>query len=135
MNQNQSIVHIDGLKKHFPVMHGIVFERQVGAVRAVDGLTFEIHRGETLGLVGESGCGKTTAGRTILGLYPLTEGSVKIDGHDINNKDSENILAIRRKAQMIFQDPFASLNPRWTVNAMLTPLNHGDHSTTPRKSS
>jgi oligopeptide transport system ATP-binding protein len=120
MNQNQSIVHIDGLKKHFPVMHGIVFERQVGAVRAVDGLTFEIHRGETLGLVGESGCGKTTAGRTILGLYPLTEGSVKIDGHDINNKDSENILAIRRKAQMIFQDPFASLNPRWTVNAIVS---------------
>ena len=113
------LVQVQNLKKHFPVTRGIVFERQVGAVRAVDGISFHIERGETLGLVGESGCGKTTAGRTLLGLYPATEGSITIDGHDLRRANAHELLAIRRKAQMIFQDPYASLNPRWTVNAIV----------------
>jgi oligopeptide transport system ATP-binding protein len=114
------LVEVINLTKHFPVMRGLVFERQIGAVRAVDGLNFTIARGETLGLVGESGCGKTTAGRTLLGLYPATNGQVKIDGHDVRQAKGGELLSIRRKAQMIFQDPYASLNPRWTVNAIVS---------------
>jgi oligopeptide transport system ATP-binding protein len=109
-----------GLKKHFPIQRGILIQRQVGAVQAVDGVSFFIDRGETLGLVGESGCGKTTVGRTMLGLYPATDGQVTIDGHDVVNAKGKEWQPIRRKAQMIFQDPFASLNPRWTVNAIVS---------------
>ncbi len=97
-----------------------MLQRKTGDVRAVDGISFEISERETLGLVGESGCGKTTAGRTMLGLYPATSGSVLIDGIDVCKADNRQMLVIRRKAQMIFQDPFASLNPRWTVNAIVS---------------
>ncbi len=120
MNDTQPLVSVENLVKHFPVMRGIIIQRKIGAVRAVDGITFAIKRGETLGLVGESGCGKTTAGRTLLGLYPATDGIVKIDGQDVCSAKGKDMLAIRRKAQMIFQDPYASLNPRWTVNSIVS---------------
>jgi ABC-type oligopeptide transport system ATPase subunit len=120
MNAAQPLVSVKDLVKHFPVMRGIVIQRKVGAVRAVDGISFTIERGETLGLVGESGCGKTTAGRTLLGLYPATGGIIKIDERDVCSAKGKEMLAIRRKAQMIFQDPFASLNPRWTVNSIVS---------------
>jgi oligopeptide transport system ATP-binding protein len=115
MSEAQTLVKVENLKKHFPITRGILIQHTVGAVQAVDGISFDIAGGETLGLVGESGCGKTTAGRTMLGLYPATEGTVTIDGHNVQTAKGRELMAIRRKAQIIFQDPYASLNPRWTV--------------------
>jgi oligopeptide transport system ATP-binding protein len=120
MNESQPLVSVQNLVKHFPVTRGILIQRQVGAVRAVDGITFDIHQGDTLGLVGESGCGKTTAGRTILGLYSPTSGKVRIENHEVQAVKGDQPLTLRRKAQIIFQDPFASLNPRWTVNSIIS---------------
>jgi len=120
MTASQPLVQVENLVKHFPVLRGILIQHRVGAVRAVDGISFTISRGETLGLVGESGCGKTTAGRTLLGLYPATAGLVTIDGHDVRTARGREMLAIRRTAQMIFQDPYASLNPRWTVHSIVS---------------
>ncbi len=116
---DEILVRVENLKKHFPIRRGILFQRQVGAVQAVDGVSFDICRGETMGLVGESGCGKSTTGRTMLRLYPPTDGSVRFDGQNIFQAKGRDLLAIRRQAQMIFQDPYASLNPRWTVNAII----------------
>lgn len=118
-NGRAPLVRVRDLKKHFPIRKGILFQRTTNTVKAVDGISFDIQRGETLGLVGESGCGKSTAGRTVLGLYPATNGDITIDGLDVREPSKAEALAIRRKAQMIFQDPFASLNPRWTVNAIV----------------
>jgi oligopeptide transport system ATP-binding protein len=120
MNGAQHLVSVENLTKHFPVMRGIIIQRKVGAVRAVDGISFTIDPGETLGLVGESGCGKTTAGRTLLGLYPATAGGVVIDGHNVRSAKGREMLLVRRIAQMIFQDPYASLNPRWTVHSIVS---------------
>ena len=120
MSDPNTLVEVRDLKKHFPVTRGIVFQSRTGVVRAVDGISFSIQRGETLGMVGESGCGKTTAGRTMLGLYPATAGKVTIDGDDILHARGRDLLMIRRKAQIIFQDPYASLNPRWTVNSIVS---------------
>jgi len=119
MSEAESLVRVDRLVKHFPINRGIVVQRQVGAVQAVDDISFAIARGETLGLVGESGCGKTTAGRVILGLYPATAGTIAIDKHNVRTAKGQELMSIRRKAQMIFQDPYASLNPRWTVSAIV----------------
>jgi oligopeptide transport system ATP-binding protein len=116
---DEILVRVENLKKHFPILQGILFQRQVGAVQAVDDVSFDIFRGETMGLVGESGCGKSTTGRTMLRLYPPTGGSVRFNGQNIFQSKGRDLLAIRRQAQMIFQDPYASLNPRWTVNAIV----------------
>ena len=117
-NNNNVLVRVDNLVKHFPIMRGI-FQRQVGAVRAVDGISFEVKRGETLGLVGESGCGKSTTGRAVLQLYRPTSGSVLYDGVDLTKVKGEELRKMRRKMQMIFQDPYASLNPRMTVGEII----------------
>lgn len=116
----QPLVVVKNLKKYFSVTQGLVLQRVVGQVRAVDDISFSIEPRQTLGLVGESGCGKTTAGRTLLGLYPPTAGEIQIDGHNVRTSRGAEMMSIRRKAQMIFQDPFASLNPRWTVNAIIS---------------
>jgi oligopeptide transport system ATP-binding protein len=115
----QPLVEVIQLKKHFPIRQGLIFEREIGSVKAVDGISFTIQRGETLGLVGESGCGKTTAGRTILGLYPMTSGKVTVTGISLVEATKEQMKSFRQKAQIIFQDPYASLNPRWTVSAII----------------
>lgn len=117
---NEPLVRVENLTKHFPIRSGVIIDRVVGAVRAVDGISFDIQRGETLGMVGESGCGKTTAGRTLLGLYPATSGRTLIDNLSVHESKGADLMGIRRKAQMIFQDPYASLNPRWTVNAVIS---------------
>jgi len=114
INNNETLLLVDDLKMHFPIYRG-VFQRQVGAVRAVDGVSFDVKRGETVGLVGESGCGKSTTARTILQLYKPTAGSVTFDGTDLLKLKGEQMRQMRRKMQMIFQDPYASLNPRMTV--------------------
>jgi oligopeptide transport system ATP-binding protein len=119
MNTNHVLVRVEDLKKYFPITRGIVLQRTVGQVRAVDGISFSIAAGETLGLVGESGCGKTTAGRTVLGLYPATEGRVWIDGLEVGQAKGESLRTLRQRTQMIFQDPYASLNPRWTVGSIV----------------
>jgi oligopeptide transport system ATP-binding protein len=112
--KHEFLLEVDDLKMHFPIYRGVV-RRQVGAVRAVDGVSFKVKKGETFGLVGESGCGKSTTGRTILQLYKPTDGKVVFDGVDLVALKGEQIRKMRRKMQMIFQDPYASLNPRMTV--------------------
>lgn len=108
------VLRVENLKKYFPINRGI-FQRHVGDVKAVDSVSFDVHRGETLGLVGESGCGKTTTGRTIIRLYEPTAGRVDFLGHDMALLKGESLRQMRQKMQMIFQDPYASLNPRMSV--------------------
>ena len=115
---NDVLLHVEDLVMHFPIYRGVI-QRQVGAVRAVDGVSFDIKRGETLGLVGESGCGKSTTGRTILQLYKPTAGQVHFEGVDLVKLKGEGMRQMRRKMQMIFQDPYASLNPRMTVEQIV----------------
>jgi oligopeptide transport system ATP-binding protein len=105
---------------HFPLTQGIIFQRKVGAVQAVDGISFNVKKGETLGLVGESGCGKSTTGRAILQLYKPTDGEVVFNGTDLVKLDSGEMRKMRRHLQMIFQDPYASLNPRMTVGNIVS---------------
>jgi len=114
-----SLLEVRGLKVHFPITAGILFERRVGAIRAVDGVDLDIDRGTTLGLVGESGCGKSTVGRAILRLEEPTEGSVIFDGVDVTALAAEPLRKLRRRMQMVFQDPLGSLDPRQSVGSIL----------------
>ena len=118
-NGKEVLLKVENLKKYFPIRRGIVFQRVVGNVHAVDDVTFDIYRGETLGLVGESGCGKSTTGRTLLQLYRPTAGSVHFDGVDLVALKGNDLRRMRQKMQMIFQDPYASLNPRMTVGEIV----------------
>jgi len=113
------LLRVEGLTKHFPVRRGLLVRRQVGTVRAVDGVTFTLDRSETLALVGESGCGKSTSARMVLRLIDPTAGSVHFEGQDITALDGEAMRRLRQRMQIVFQDPFSSLNPRMTVGDIL----------------
>ena len=128
------LIEVKNLKKYFPIMRGVL-RRQVGAVQAVDGVTFDIYKGETLGLVGESGCGKSTTGRTILQLLEPTDGQVNYEGQDLTALSKSEMRKARRNMQMIFQDPYASLNPRMSVGSIVSePLQiHGIGDSKSRK--
>jgi oligopeptide transport system ATP-binding protein len=119
MSADAKLISVQGLKKYFPITRGILIQREVGAVKAVDDVSFEIFRGETLGLVGESGCGKTTTGRTVLQLYRPTAGNVIYNDVDLASLHGEHLRHMRSRIQMIFQDPYASLNPRWTIGRII----------------
>jgi len=116
--EGDALVSVTDLEKHFPIMKG-VFRRQVGAVRAVDGISFDIYRGETLGLVGESGSGKSTAGRTVLRLEKPTNGSILFEGRDLATLSNSELRKLRPRMQMVFQNPHSSLNPRMTVASII----------------
>src|SRR5215831_14317734 len=114
------LLEVRGLQMHFPVTEGILVGRKLGEVKAVDGIDFTIGRGETLGLVGESGCGKTTTGRCILRLEKPTAGEILYGGVDIAKLPRKDLLALRRRIQVIFQDPYSSLNPRMKVGSIIS---------------
>ncbi|MFE1508542.1 oligopeptide/dipeptide ABC transporter ATP-binding protein [Streptomyces sp. NPDC058726] len=115
-----SLLELDGVKVHFPIKKGVLFNRTVGHVYAVDGISLKVEAGETYGLVGESGCGKTTLGRSVLRLVDITEGSVVLDGTDLAKLPSEEMRRFRRRLQMVFQDPLGSLNPRQNIESILS---------------
>ena len=129
--RGEPLLKLEGLVKHFPITRGIIFQKQVGAVHAVDGVDLEIYPGETLGLVGETGCGKSTLARVAMRLYEPTGGRVVFEGRDITDIHGQDLREIRRDMQMIFQDPYASLNPRKTIGTIVgAPLRL--HGTVPK---
>jgi len=116
----EPLVKVRDLVKHFPITKGVVITRQIGAVQAVDGVSFDVMRGETLGIVGESGCGKSTTARLLMRLMAPTSGSIEFDGREIADAKGAELKALRREVQMIFQDPYSSLNPRKTVGTIIS---------------
>jgi oligopeptide/dipeptide ABC transporter ATP-binding protein len=119
IEDSDALLRVNGMSKHFPIKQGIIFQRQVGAVRAVDGVSFSVRAGETLGLVGESGCGKSTTGRVITKLLDPTAGNIVFDGKDIARYSRRQMQHVRNNIQMIFQDPYSSLNPRHTIGTIV----------------
>jgi len=115
----EPLLRVSGLVKHFPITRGVLLQRKIGAVQAVDGVSFEVARGETLGLVGETGCGKSTTARLVMRLLEPNAGEVRFDGRDITHIKGSSLKAIRRDIQMIFQDPYSSLNPRKTIGSII----------------
>jgi oligopeptide/dipeptide ABC transporter ATP-binding protein len=115
----EPLVEVRDLRKHFPITRGVFLQRSVGAVKAVDGVSFEVKRGETLGIVGETGCGKSTTARLVMRLLESTSGSVSFEGRDITRTKGADLKAVRREMQMIFQDPYSSLNPRKTIGSII----------------
>src|SRR5437588_5787353 len=113
--RGDELLVVDNLKKYFPVTRGIIFQKQIAAVKAVDGVSFSVRQGETLGVVGESGCGKSTMARCIMRLLDPTSGRIVFDGRDITKLSRADMRPYRREMMMIFQDPYASLNPRKRV--------------------
>ncbi|MYR02421.1 dipeptide/oligopeptide/nickel ABC transporter ATP-binding protein, partial [Streptomyces sp. SID6139] len=111
----EPVLEVSGLVKHYPLTRGVLFKKQIGAVRAVDGVDFTLGRGETLGIVGESGCGKSTVAKLLCNLERPTAGSIRFKGEDITRLSGRALKAVRRNIQMVFQDPYTSLNPRMTV--------------------
>jgi oligopeptide transport system ATP-binding protein len=116
---SEPLLEVSGLVKHYPLTQGILFKKQVGAVKAVDGVDFHLGHGETLGIVGESGCGKSTVAKMLVNLEKPTEGSIKYKGEDITRLSGKALKAVRRNIQMVFQDPYTSLNPRMTVGDII----------------
>jgi oligopeptide/dipeptide ABC transporter ATP-binding protein len=117
---NENLVEVHDLVKHFPIKQGIVFQKEIGRVHAVDGVSFDVRAGETLGLVGETGCGKSTTARLVLRLLEPTSGSVRFEGEEVTTVGRARMKELRREMQMIFQDPYSSLNPRKTVGSIIS---------------
>jgi oligopeptide transport system ATP-binding protein len=126
--ESKTLLAVRDLKMHFPLTQGIVLQRTIGYVRAVDGISFSIERGSTLGLVGESGSGKTTIGRTLIRLYKPTEGQILFDNQDLAHVEGEPLRQMRQRLQMVFQDPYASLNPRFTIGSLIAEPMHIYHT-------
>ncbi|WP_030277830.1 ATP-binding cassette domain-containing protein, partial [Streptomyces sp. NRRL B-24484] len=117
--RGEPILQVRDLVKHFPLTQGVIVKKQIGAVKAVDGVSFDLHKGETLGIVGESGCGKSTLAKVLMNLEPATSGSVRFKGEEISHLKGTALKHVRRNIQMVFQDPYTSLNPRMTVGDII----------------
>src|SRR6201985_1414949 len=125
-----NLVEVRDLVKHFPIKRGVIFQKQIGAVKAVDGISFDVKEGETLGIVGETGCGKSTTARLLCRLMDPTSGTITIDGRDIGAQKGDELKAMHREVQMVFQDPYSSLNPRKSVGSIIADpfVIHGLHT-------
>src|ERR1700761_6680890 len=115
-----NLVEVRDLTKHFPIKRGVIFQKQIGAVKAVDGVSFDVRQGETLGIVGETGCGKSTTARLLCRLMDPTSGTITFDGRDVGAQSGDDLKALHRDMQMVFQDPYSSLNPRKSIGSIIS---------------